>query len=155
MNWVIKNSEKLLFHTDLKTLLFPIEHEIQHFKWFFSDLEINTSELDHIPINHYEDFFNISSDEMNLIRNSDTQIIWGVMSAVELNQFINIDINHLPFADGNDNVWRINNFQIEGSIIEIIAWDSSYTIIKFRNKYLSDKFKKYFDEAIPLEKFKS
>ena len=154
MNWVIKNSQKLLFHTDLKTLLFPIENDIQNFKWFFSDLEINTSEFDNIPINHNEDFFNISNYEMNLIRNSDTQIIWGVMSAIELNQLINIDLNNLPFADGNDKVWSINNFQIEGSIIEIIAWDSSYTIIKFRNKNLSDKFKKYFDEAIPLEKFK-
>ena len=154
MNWVIKNSQKLLFHTDLKTLLFPIENDIQNFKWFFSDLEINTSELDKIPINHNEDFFNISNYEMNLIRNSDTQIIWGVISAIELNQLINIDLNNLPFADGNDKVWSINNFQIEGSIIEIIAWDSSYTIIKFRNKNLSDKFKKYFDEAIPLEKFK-
>ena len=154
MNWVIKNSQKLLFHTDLKTLLFPIENEIQNFKWVFSDLEINTSELENIPINHNDDFFNISNYEMNLIRNSDTQIIWGVMSAIELNQLINIDLNNLPFADGNDKVWSINNFQIEKSIIEIIAWDSSYTIIKFRNKILSDKFKKYFDEAIPLEKFK-
>ncbi len=35
--------------------------------------------------------------------------------------------------------------------MEIIAWDSSYTIIKFTEKAMSDKFKEYFDEAIELE----
>jgi hypothetical protein len=46
-----------------------------------------------------------------------------------------------------------NIFQIINSEIEIIAFDSSYTIVKFKNKLLSDKFKMFFEEAIELEKF--
>mgnify|MGYP004271290885 FL=1 len=38
--------------------------------------------------------------------------------------------------------------------MEIIAWDSSYTIVKFTEKGMSDRFKAYFDEAIELEKYK-
>ena len=47
------------------------------------------------------------------------------------------------------------NFQHKNASIEIIAFDSSYTIIKFKDKKLSEKFKNYFDEAILLSEFDS
>ncbi len=46
------------------------------------------------------------------------------------------------------------NLQVKNSKVEIIAWDSSFTIVKFTEKKISDKFKEYFDEAIELEKYK-
>lgn len=154
MNWIIKNIGQLKFHTNLSVLLIPIENEIKNLKWVVSDLEINTSELEKIPINHEKDCFLISSSEMIIIRETDTQIVWGVFSGIDNEAEINIEQIKIPYAEGNDGIWENGNLQIDQSLVEIIAWDSSYTIIKFRDKEMSDKFKNYFEEAIALENFK-
>lgn len=154
MNWIIRNTSKLKFHTNLDILLQPLEIEVRDLKWLISDLEINTSEIENLPINHEKDWFLISATEMDIIRNSDTQIVWGVFSGVKNEFVIKPDQIELPYSDGNDKIWENGNLQVEGSLIEIIAWDSSYTIVKFANKEMSDKFKAYFQEAIELEKYK-
>lgn len=143
-----------MFHTNLSVLLKPIEEDIQNFKWLISDLEVNTSELEKLPINHEKEWFLITSEEMEIIRNSDTQIIWGAFSAIDEDLEIIITDEILPFAEGIEEIWKDGNLQVEKSKIEIIAWDSSYTIVKFTEKKISDKFKQYFDEAIELENYK-
>jgi hypothetical protein len=52
-------------------------------------------------------------------------------------------------------VWKNGNIQHPNAALEIVCFDSGYTIVKFRDEKLSDKFKAYFDEAIELEKFSS
>lgn len=154
MNWIIRNTSKLKFHTNLKVILIPIENEVKDLKWLVSDLEINTSEMEKLPIDHEKDWFLISSNEMNVIRGTDTQIIWGVFSGIHNKQEIYPNKIDLPFAEGNEQIWEDRNLQVKNSLIEIIAWDSSYTIVKFTDNKMSDKFKKYFQEAIELEKYK-
>ncbi|SFD09781.1 hypothetical protein [Flavobacterium phragmitis] len=151
MNWIIQKTEKLEFHTNLKELLKPIQTETEYYNWVISDFEfISDKEL---PIHHEEDFFVLSNKEFNEILNSLTQFIWGVISSIPKNKEIVINENNLPFAEGNDLIWKNGNFQIPNSTIEIIAFDSSYSIIKFKEKNLSDTFKEYFPEAIELEDF--
>lgn len=154
MNWIIRNTNKLKFHTNLKVLLTPIEKEIKDLKWLISDLEINTSEMEKLPINYEKDWFLISATEMNIIRNTNTQIIWGTFSGIPNNQEIEPNQIDLPFAEGNEQIWKNGNLQVVNSKIEIIAWDSSYTIVKFTEDKMSEKFKEYFQEAIELEKYK-
>ena len=60
----------------------------------------------------------------------------------------------MPFAEGNEQIWKNGTLQVKNSLIEIIAWESSYTIVKFTDNKMSDKFKEYFQEAIELEKYK-
>ena len=154
MNWIIRNTSKLNFHTNLKILLTPIENEIKDLKWLISDLEINTSEIEKLPINHEKDWFLISANEMSAICDTDTQIIWGAFSGIPKNQEIEPNQIDLPFAEGNEQIWINGNMQVKNSKIEIIAWDSSYTIVKFTDNKMSDKFKEYFQEAVELEKYK-
>lgn len=154
MNWIIRDTSKLKFHTNLKVLLTPIENEIKGLKWLISDLEINTSEMQKLPINHENDWYMISAVEMNVIRDTHTQIIWGAFSGFLNNQEIEPNQIDLPFAEGNEKIWKNGNLQVVNSKIEIIAWDSSYTIVKFTDNKMSDKFKKYFQEAIELENYK-
>ena len=135
-------------------LLKPIENEIQNLKWLISDLEIISSEMNKLPINHEKDWFIISSKEMNNICETDTQIVWGAFCGIDINAELKTDQIEFPYADGNGEIWKNGNLQVENSIIEIIAWDSSYTIVKFTEKKMSDKFKEYFDEAIELENYK-
>lgn len=154
MNWIIRNTSKLKFHTNLNILLLPIENDIKDLNWIISDLEINTANIEKLPINHEKDWFIISSAEMNIIRETDTQIIWGVFAGIDSNREIKTEQIEMLYAEGNDKIWETGNIQIENSKVEIIAWDSSYTIIKFTDKKMSDKFKEYFDEAIELGNYK-
>lgn len=148
MNWIIQYTEKLKFHTNLKEILKPILADIKSFNWLISDIEFISDK--YLPINHEEDFFILSNENFNEILNSETQIIWGVICGFPKNQKIIIDKNSLPYTEGNDSIWEDGNFQVENAVIEINAFDSTYTIIKFKNEILSEKFKLYFDEALPL-----
>ena len=125
MNWIIRNTDKLKFHTNLEVLLKPIENNIKELRWLISDLEINTSEMEKLPINHKKSWFLISSIEMNIIRQNNVQIIWGIFSGIRNNIEVKPDLIELPFAEENDKIWKNGNLKIENSIIEIIAWDSS------------------------------
>ncbi len=153
MNWIIQNTNKLKYHTNLNVLLEPIKDDITDLKWLISDLDINTSEMEKLPINHEKDWFLISSHEMKRICETDTQIVWGVFSGIDNKVELNTDQIEVPYADGNEKIWKNGNLQVENSKVEIIAWDSSYTIVKFTEKEMSDKFKEYFDEAIELENY--
>lgn len=154
MNWIIKNISKLEYHTNLSVLLKPIEKDIQNLKWLISDLEFSSWNAENLPINHEEDYFIISSQEMKTICETKTQIVWGAFSGIDKNLELDTEKIKTPYAEGNAEIWKNGNLQIENSKVEIIAWDSSYTIVKFTEKGMSDKFKAYFDEAIELEKYK-
>ena len=154
MNWIIRNTRKLKFHTNLKVLLEPIQDEISNLKWLISDLELNTDQLKHLPINHDKDWFLISAEEMNVLRKTEIQIIWGVFVGLLKTQEIEPSQIDLPVAEGISQIWKNGNLQVEQAKIEIIAWDSSYTIVKFTDPSMSEKFKAYFQEAIELERYK-
>ncbi|WKL47504.1 hypothetical protein Q1W71_21415 [Flavobacterium pectinovorum] len=151
MNWIIQHTEKLEFHTDLKELLKPILADIKDFTWVISDFDFIGNKS--LPINYERDFFVLSSDEFGEILNSEMQLIWGVVSGFPKDKEIIIEENDLPYSEGNDLIWKNENFQLQNSVIEIIEFDSFYSIIKFRDEKTSYEFKKHFDEAIELEKF--
>lgn len=152
MNWIIRNTNKIEFHTNLKEILKPISTDLDNYNWLLCDLDFISDKK--LPINFDEDYFILNNEDFQRIVDSQTQIIWGVISAVPKNIDLKIDKDNLPFVEGNDLVWKNSNLQVNNSEIEIIAFDSSYTIAKFKNQSLSEKFRKYFDEAIELEKFK-
>lgn len=154
MNLILRNTSKLKYHTNFDVLLKPIEKEIERFNWLVNDLEINTSEMEKLPINYNKGWFLINSDQMNDLRRTDTQIIWGAFSAIDKNLEFKVTDEKLPYAEGVSSIWNNGNLQVKESEIEIIAWDSGYTIVKFTDKKLSNKFCEYFDEAIELEKYK-
>jgi hypothetical protein len=104
-------------------------------------------------VNRHRDYFILSPEEFNILAHADAQIIWGVILGIPGIPPVTIDEDKLPYAEGNDLIWRNGNLQHPQAVIEIICFDSSYTIIKFKDINLSMKFKAYFEEAIELEKF--
>ncbi len=151
MNWIIEQSPRFTFHTDLKSLIIPIRDDIKNLNWLISDLEFRSS--DPVPLDHDKKYFILSSEEFNTLIQADMQIIWGVLSGIPAAQQIEIDEHDLPYADGNASIWTNYNMQQQQAVIEIICFDSSFTIVSFKNTDWSTKFKNYFDEAIELEKF--
>jgi hypothetical protein len=65
---------------------------------------------------------------------------------------INVTNENYPYADG-DEVWTPDLFQNPDAEIEIVCFDSSYTILKFKDEQLSNLFYLKFDEAIDLAEF--
>jgi len=154
MNWIIRNTNKLKYHTNLFELTKPLQQYIDNYNWLFSDLDFITDKLPDLPINYDNNYFILSSDNFKEIINKDVQFVWGALLAVPKHYEIEVDELHLPFVEGNDAIWKNGNIQLKNADIEIDCFDSSYTIIKFRNEDISNVFKSYFDEAIKLEMFK-
>lgn len=140
-------------HTNLNNLL-NSWIDISEFEWILSDLDVINFTKKKLPIDFNKSFSVITSDDFKKIIETDIQIVWGVISAINKSENPKFDKNNSPFVEGNDNIWINDNFQVENAIFEITAWDSSYTIIKFKDSELSKKFKLYFDEAIELDKYK-
>ncbi len=151
MNWIIRSTQKLKFHTNLNELLKPIEDMIGEFKWMLTDLEfIMDQPLDFLSME--KDMCILTPEQMDRVRKQHAQFVWGAIIAIPKSAETNLD--ELPFVEGNDNIWKNGNIQHEEGQIEIDCFDSGYTIVKFKDRQLSDTFKTYFEEAIELERYK-
>ena len=153
MNWIIRDSDKMEFHTHLKIVLSPIIDDLKDLNWLISDLEYHSTNPN-LPINNEQDYFILSSEQFKTLVAADAQIIWGVILGIPGTSTVNVDQNNLPYAEFNDLVWKNGNIQHPEAIIEIVCFDSGYTIVKFRDQGLSAKFEDYFDEALELESYK-
>ncbi|RWY47896.1 hypothetical protein [Mucilaginibacter gilvus] len=152
MNWIIRKTKKMQYHTDLSVILNPIHDYVADFNWLFSDLDFMSGEV--TPFNFEDEYFLLTGEEMLQILTKHIQFVWGVIIAIPYNVEITIDENAIPFAEGNELIWKNGNLQHPDAAIEIICFDSGYTIVKFTDERLSAKFKAYFgDEAIELGKF--
>ncbi|AZA49199.1 hypothetical protein EG346_13890 [Chryseobacterium carnipullorum] len=151
MNWIIRSTKIVEFHTNLHKVLKPIWDNLIDYDWVLADLDFMSD--NEIPINFERDYFILKREEFDVIYQSRTQMIWGVISAIPKNTQLDPGfISNLSAED--EKVWKVDQYLIKESYVEIIAIDSSYTIIKFKDEKLSDKFKEYFqDQAIDLQAF--
>jgi len=151
MNWIIRSTKKVKFHTNLQEVLKPVWEDLTAYKWILTDLDFMPDGT--IPINFDNDFFILNHGQFEQIYNSNTQIIWGIIAAVPSD--IEPDSMYISQLSAEDpDVWKSNHFSIQESVLEIIAFDSGYTIVKFKDRNLSDRFRDYFQEqAMDLDYF--
>lgn len=151
MNWIIRSTKIVKLHTNLNKILRPVWEDLKEYDWILTDLDFISD--DTIPIHFDQDTFILNTKQFEILFNSRTQIIWGIISAVPKNTELNLNLISKLSAE-DMAVWENDKFLIEKSYLEIIAFDSSYTIIKFTDGKLSSKFKEYFkDQALELEKY--
>jgi len=155
MNYILRKSNKFDYHTNLSAVLYPILDDIRKFNWLISDVEYISWADFKLPINMYDEYFILSADNFIELVKADVQMVWGVLLGIPLDSHIEVNVDELPYADGNGKVWKNGNLQHPKAEIEIICFDSSYTIVKFKDIIISDKFRSYFPEAFELEKFKN
>jgi len=153
MNWILKDSDKIEFHTKLSIVLKPIEAELKDMNWLITDFDYLPLSKEDLPIDLNHDYFVLSFKDFQRLIHADMQIIWGVLLGIPSTFLIEVDKDNLPYAEFNNLVWKDGNIQHPNAQIEIICFDSSCTIVKFRDRHLSNKFKVCFEEAIELEKF--
>ncbi|MCJ7935142.1 MAG: hypothetical protein MUW56_16340 [Chryseobacterium sp.] len=152
MNWIIRSTKKVKFHTNLREVLKPIWNDLAAYRWILTDLDFIPNGQP-VPIHFDEDFFVLNHQQFQQLYESSPQIIWGIITAVPSN--IEPDSTLISTLCAEDSqVWESDHFFIQESLLEIIAFDSGYTIVKFRDKTLSDQFKDYFQEqALDLHTF--
>lgn len=152
MSWIIRSTKKVKFHTNLHEVLKPIWNALAMYQWIITDLEFIPNGLP-VPINYDYNFFILNHQQFELLYKSSPQIIWGIISAVP--DTIEPDTSLLSNLSAEDSVvWKPDHFLVPESVLEIVAFDSGYTLVKFKDNNLSDTFKEYFQEqAIDLQKF--
>ncbi|MGI4863302.1 MAG: hypothetical protein ACRYFZ_05215 [Janthinobacterium lividum] len=77
----------------------------------------------------------------------DIQVVWGVFCGVA-GDIPTMPFGKVPYADGNPRIWtEPNTFQLAGSKIEIVAFDSTFTLVKFRDENLGYEFLSVFPDG--------
>lgn len=107
----------------------------------------------------YQDLFSkqycwLSGEELtNIIEEEDFQWIWGVLSGFDKSIDIKEILNHsLPYADGYEGFWKdLLSLQHPLASIEIVAWDSSLSLIISRDRQIINDFRLNFPLSEDLE----
>lgn len=153
MNWLLRKSDKFTYHTNLNAVLAPILEDLASLNWLISDLDYMYWEEGIPPVNLEDDYFVLSPEQFTQLVEAKMQFVWGVLLGIPADCSVSINTDDLPDVDINLAVWKNGNLQHPDAIIEVVCFDSSYTIVKFKDEALSAKFKAYFAEAVELEKF--
>ncbi|MEJ5106303.1 hypothetical protein [Chryseobacterium sp. MYb328] len=75
MNWIIRSTKKVKFHTNLQEILKPIWEDLPIHNWVLTDLDFLSD--DDIPINFEQDFFILNQQQFEQIYHSRTQLFGG------------------------------------------------------------------------------
>ncbi len=97
---------------------------------------------------HYYSYIVVPGKTLyDTIVGKDLQIVWGVFCGVPGN-VPELSKDEVPYADGNRKLWtEPESFQLAYSEIEIVCFDSSATIVKFRDEELGRQFLESFPDG--------
>lgn len=154
---ILENTNQLEFQTDLSKLIIPFREKFRSLNWLLTDLDFIILDADKYgsveKLNLEEKAINFNGIELcDLVEKRKIQFVFGVLTG------FNTEIPHfaeesLPTADQNQEVWtEPKKFQIPSAEIEIICWDSSTTILKFKDNLLGQKFMQEFPDSKEYKK---
>lgn len=142
------------YFTYLKELFVSIGNVQKEYNWLITGHECYPQNSDYLKKLSGE-YCWITGDELtNMVENEDFQWIWGVFSAFpkDISQQ-EVLKSKLPYADGNIGLWQ-NPVSIQHPLaeMEIVAWDSSMTVVISKNDDIIEKLKESIPWAEDLEK---
>lgn len=157
MTLILDDTKQLEFHTDMGEIIEPFKEELKSLNWILTNQEYIlldfedkglVNKLDH---KSYIIHFN-GQELLDIIENREIQFIWGVFYGSK-KKIEKLDQDQIPYADMNGNIWT-NPDKYLLSEIEIICFDGSYTIIKFKDPELTKRWKMKFTDEKELKKKK-
>ena len=154
MNGIVIN-EGEEFYTDLKALFEAMGSSYKEYNWLITDYECYPQEERLAEIFSGEPVFISGQEIIDLLQIENFQWIWGVFSAfdkcVKKEDVFKYDS---PVSEENENIWKMPlSLQHPLSSIEIIAWDSSLTVIISKDEAVISTLMKNKDSSIKLEQF--
>ena len=130
----IITTTKWQYHANVHKLLKIMEDEIDVRYWLLTDWVGNK-----YPNGYSQDDLSIFIKGNNVfsVFDEDFQLIWGVLSGSKTEYRID-DI--MPIAESNNDLWKpFYKMQNRKSDIEIVVWDSSYTLVTTENNAITEK----------------
>lgn len=134
------------YYTHMAKVFNAIENEQLKYNWLITECECYPGDKNIDEIFSKEYIWISGKQLTEIIRKDDFQFIWGVFSGfspkVTLEDILRYD---LPFADGYKGFW-VNNVGIQHPLaeVEIVAWDSSLTLLISKDDKLVQKFRSNF-----------
>lgn len=143
------------YFTFLKNLFVSIGNVQKEYNWLITGHECYPQNMEYAKKLSGE-YCWITGDELtNMVENENFQWIWGVFSAFPKNiSQQEVLKSKLPYADGNTGLWQ-NPVSIQHPLaeMEIVAWDSSMTVIISKNDDIIEKLIESRPWAEDLEKY--
>jgi hypothetical protein len=160
---IIEDSSQLQFDSDLHKILEPILPEIEELNWLCNNVGIIAAEsylskdipaLKKLLSINFDCAMSctISGTEfVQLLGEEGIQYVWAVFSGFLSTPPV-LELKDFPYADCNEKIWTDPSvFQHPESLIEIICFDSSCTILKLQNDQLAKLVLSKFPEGRILE----
>ncbi|GAA4305549.1 hypothetical protein [Nibribacter koreensis] len=157
MALILRNTNQVEFHTNLTEIVEPFKKEFASLNWLLTNQDYTLLDYPEKSLvdklDHESDRIEFAGPELlDIIENRYIQFIWGVFCGIR-GKIPNLEKNELPYADCNAEIWtEPDQFLLAESEIEIICFDGSYTIVKFLDKKLEERFKEKFTDAQLLKK---
>jgi len=155
MTLILEKTNQVEYHTDMNVMIQPFREELKSMNWFLSNQDYmlldyeEKGDLD--KLNHESPviFFD-GSELLEILESRSIQFNWGVFCGTY--EKVNFeDDQEIPYADSNPSIWtQPSEFLYPGSQIEIICFDSTSTIVKFRDRQLAEKWNAEFIDAEEL-----
>lgn len=141
------------YYTFLEGIFSSINGEQNNYNWLLTDVFANPSNQIITDLLS-KDFCWISGEKLTeIIAKENFQWIWGVLSGFEKSIDRDQVLKYpLPLADGYEGFWN-NPVSLQHPLatIEIVAFDSSLTLIMSKNQELIDNFRESFPLSENLE----
>jgi len=144
----------MAYPTDLRLVFAAFGGRQREFDWLLTDVELNhyPPGLTYRPEGRSDSRWLSGSELSEVVERYDIQFIWGVLSGFRPG--IAIDVTTLgtyPYADGNKALWEPDvSIQHPSAEVEIVCWDSTATLLLSRDDDLTQRFRRFFPEAVDL-----
>ncbi len=152
MNTILDSYDQMPYHTDLAMVCRALGGRQKEYDWLITDFECNTHP-DQFPYDPQGKPRWLSGQELTeLVEKNDIQFIWAALSGFRSD--VNIDLNNLevePLAEGHPTLWDEKvSIQYPSATVEIVCWDSTFTILLSKDDDLSQRFRSFFPKAKDL-----
>lgn len=157
MTLILDDTKQLEFHTDMGEIIKPFREELKSLNWILTNQAFTL--LDHEnkgivdKLDHESEIIHFDGPELlDILENRKIQFIWGVFCGT-YNKTESLPSEKIPYADLNSKIWtEPESFLLPDSEIEIICFDGSYTILKFKDYELEKRWKMKFTDSRELKK---
>lgn len=135
-------------HTRMQNVFKALNHAQKNYNWLIAYPEIWTRQ--HHRLSEQKDYFFMTGEELTkIVEEDDSQWIWGVLSGFDKDIPLS-EILRYPLVDANgyEGFWKNPlTFCNPLSKLEIVAWDSTLTLVLSSDKKIVDDFKKAYPKA--------
>ena len=155
MNLILQASPEMPYHTNLSTVFEAWDGLQRDLNWLVTDLDCNYQPP---ALQNPEEPKWFSGDELSdlVSSNPGLQFFWGVFSGFSAEKDVAWRDGPMPYADGNSSYWgKSPRIQHPDAVIELVCWDSTYTILLSEIIEASERFEAFFSDAIDLKDFVS